>query len=161
MKKMSGKEACHAAANLIEEQLAVLSMSVAALSRPVKAGDPDTTPNVTLKRNLRVLASNALLAVERFLKEHDISDSRTLEIQFLHHVCNAIANENVFRIAPGYIPGASFDKLVIDSSLDGTVLFGDDVAEGFMKFDDAIALLQQLARHLRGVPQFVSGGDAG
>jgi hypothetical protein len=195
MKKMSGKEAVNAAADLIGEQLAVLSMSLAAVSRAVKGGDPETAPSVTLKRKrrplaagnsqddlvfelpasnqmpqenstrrqqyLRVLTSNALLAVERFLKEHDISDSRTLEIQFLHHVCNAIANENVFRIAPGYIPGASFDGLVIDSSMDGTLLFGDDAIEGFMEFGDAIALLEQLARHLRGVPQLVSGGDAG
>ncbi|HEY4071975.1 MAG TPA: hypothetical protein VGM52_02610 [Herbaspirillum sp.] len=153
MKKMSGKEACYAAANLIEEQLAVLSMSGAAVSPQENA--------LPRQQYLRVLTGNALLAVECFLKEHHISDSRTLEIQFLRHVCNAIVNGNVFSIAPGHIPGASFDGLVIDNALDGRHLFGDDVTEGFMAFDDAINLLDQLARHLRNVPSIVSGGDAG
>ncbi|HWZ47807.1 MAG TPA: hypothetical protein VNX00_06260 [Herbaspirillum sp.] len=110
---------------------------------------------------LRVLISNALLAVDFFLKEHGIATSRTPEIQFLGHACNAIVNMNTFRIAPGYVPKATFDGLVIDSTLDGALLFGDGLNEGFMEFGDAIALLQALAHHLRGVPHFVSGGDAG
>lgn len=49
---------------------------------------------------------------------------------------------------------------MIDSTLNGSPLFGDGVNEGFMEFGDAVALLQWLARYLRGEKNFVSGGDA-
>src|ERR1700693_842698 len=128
MDKMSGKQACQLAAHLIEEQLEVLSISIALLS--AKADDLDASPIVNaiqLQRKrrplktssaeasvpaepqdaltfeflapnqvqyeyenqlrqtdcLRVLISNALLAVDFFLKEHGIAASRTPEIQFL------------------------------------------------------------------------------
>lgn len=214
MDKISGKQACQLAAHLIEEQLEVLSISIALIVQRAQTDDLDANPiakpiqlqrkhkplttgssvatgatgaNLPSERQddftfeflppkqaqyeydnslrqtdcLRVLISNALLAVDFFLKEHGIATSRTPEIQFLGHICNAIVNMNTFRIAPGYIPKATFEGLAIDSSLDGALLFGDGLNEGFMEFGDAIALLQALAHHLRGVPHFVSGGDAG
>ncbi|MDB5990026.1 MAG: hypothetical protein JWQ10_1429 [Herbaspirillum sp.] len=210
MEKMSGKQACQLAAHLIEEQLEVLSISIALIlrraatetgaeaddlaanpiqlqrkRRPLKTGSTGSPPQAEAQDDLifefrapdqveheyenslpqtdclRVLISNALLAVDFFLQEHGIATSRTTEIQFLGHVCNAIINMNTFRIEPGYVPKATFDGLAIDSTLDGALLFGDGLNEGFMEFGDAIALLQTLAQHLRGVPHFVSGGDAG
>lgn len=110
---------------------------------------------------LRVVIGNALLAVGMFLKEHDMAAMRTPEIQFLDHVCNAILNANRFTLEPDYMPIATFDGLVIDSSLDGNLLFGDGVRAGFMEFGDAIALLRWLVRYLRGENHFVTGGDAG
>jgi hypothetical protein len=112
-------------------------------------------------RHQRILVGNALLAVGMFLKEHGIAPTRTPEVQFLGHVCNAVINANRFRIESGYVPGASFDGLVIDSSLDGALLFADETQDGFMESGDAIALLQRLAQYLKGTQEFVSGGDAG
>jgi len=110
---------------------------------------------------LRVVVSNALLAVGMFMKEHEMLSMRTPEFQFLGHVVTAIHNANRFRIEPGYMPTAAFDGLVIDPSLDGAVLFGDGQAKGFIELGDAIALLQWLERYLRGEKNYVSGGDAG
>lgn len=110
---------------------------------------------------LRVVVSNALLAVGMFLREHQMASIRIPEIQFLGHVVDAIQNANVFRIDEGYMPAASFDDLVIDKQLNGTPLFGDGNTQGFMEFGDAVALLQWLAHYLRGERNFVSGGDAG
>jgi hypothetical protein len=110
---------------------------------------------------LRVVISNALLAIGMFLKEHELASMRTPEIQFLDHVLDAILNANTFHIEPGYIPMATFDGLVIDSKLNGTPLFGDGITEGFMEFGDAVALLQWLVHYLHGERHFVSGGDAG
>jgi len=197
MNKVSGKEACRLAVDLIDEQLSVLPISIATISapalqisnaiqlprkrRPLKTEAAGTAANAgtdftfdipAADRALhdnplrtmhyqRLLVSNALLVVGFFLKEHGISATRTPEIQFLGHICNAILNANTFRIEPGYVPGASFDGLVIDSTLDGAVLFGNGVTGGFMELGDAAALLQRLAQHLRGMQDFVSGGDAG
>lgn len=86
---------------------------------------------------------------------------RTPEFQFLAHVVNAILHGNRFRIASGYMPVASFDGLVIDESLDGLPLFGEEQSRGFIELGDAVALLQWLARYLRGEMNYVSGGDAG
>lgn len=110
---------------------------------------------------LRVLVSNTLLAVELFLKEHHMASIRIPEIQFLGHIVDAIQNANTFDIPEGYMPVASFEDLVIDASLNGKPLFSDGDTQGFMEFGDAIALLQWLARYLRGERNFVSGGDAG
>lgn len=110
---------------------------------------------------LRVIISNALLAVGVFLKEHNMAAMRTPEIQFMEHVVTAILNANTFKIEAGYMPLATFDGLVIDNSLHGSLLFGDGVREGLMEFGDAVALLQWLARYLGGEQSFVSGGDAG
>lgn len=206
MNKVSGKEACQLAINLIEEQLRVLPISIAMILHSTKAGDvePDTVANsMQLQRKrrpletgssrkavsdnaqadsvldfhasnqvlhenplckmsyLRVVISNALLAVGVFLKEHDMSTSRTPQMQFLGHIRNAIINANTFDIDPGYIPAASFAGLVIDGTLNGSLLFGDGVTEGFMGFGDAVALLQWLSRYLSAEKDLVTGGDAG
>lgn len=135
-----------------------------------EAGAPldfDTATQMLLKNEasrttcLRVVAGNALLAVGMFLRAHEMASMRTPEIQFLGHVCDAILNANRFTIDQGYMPIATFDGLVIDSTLDGTLLFGDGVDHGFLNFGDAVALLQWLARYLRGEKNFVTGGDAG
>ena len=112
-------------------------------------------------RYLTTVIGNALLAVGMFYKEHDMAAMRTPEIQFLDHVCEAILNDNRFRIDPGYMPIATFDGLVIDGKANNMLLFGDGVTPGFMEFGDAIALLQWLSRYLRGEKNFVTGGDAG
>ncbi len=112
-------------------------------------------------RYLRVVVSNVLLTVGAYFQQNNMAVMRTPEVQFLGHVFNAILNENKFDIEPGYLPIATFDGLVIDSKLNGTLLFGDGVTDGFMEFGDAIALLQWLSRFLRGEKNFVSGGDAG
>jgi hypothetical protein len=157
MEKVSSKEACQLAVDLIDGQLAVLSIAL-----PMLAEDQSLNQDLLQKTTCqRVLISNALLAVWLFLKEHDISDSRTPQVQFLGHICKAIVNTNTFRIEPGYVPGASFNGLSIDSTLNGARLFADGVADGFMTFDHGIALLQSLAQYLRGVQNYVSGGDAG
>lgn len=182
------------AANLIDEQLRTLPISIAALSqafssgviepvalqkrlRLVKTGSggnivadeappkvdlapPPRTPH-SQAECLRVIVSNALLAVGMFMKEHDMLTMRTPEFQFLGHVVRAIFNANRFRIEPGYMPTASFDGLVIDEALDGMPLFGDGQVKGFIELGDAIALLQWLERYLRGEKNYVSGGDAG
>lgn len=110
---------------------------------------------------LRVVISNALLAVGMFFRQHDMAEMRTPEMQFLGHVVNAILNANTFRVETGYIPIAAFDGLVITAGLNGALLFGDGNREGFMEFGDAIALLQWLSRYLRGESEFISWGDAG
>ncbi|ABR90919.1 Hypothetical protein mma_1789 [Janthinobacterium sp. Marseille] len=110
---------------------------------------------------LRVVISNALLSVGMFLKEHKLASMRTPEIQFLDHILDAILNANTFKVEQGYMPMATFEGLVIDSSLNGKLLFGDGKNEGFMEFGDAVALLQWLAHYLHKEKHFVSGGDAG
>lgn len=110
---------------------------------------------------LRVIVSNALVAVGCFLREHDMASMRTPEIQFLDRVVDAILNANTFQIEPGYMPLAAFDGLVINAELDGEALFSEGEREGFMAFGDAIALLEWLARYLSGEKNYVSGGDAG
>jgi hypothetical protein len=110
---------------------------------------------------IRIVVSNALLAVGMFLREHNMASMRTPEIQFFDHVLDAILNANRFDVEPGYLPMATFDGLVIDSSLNGKPLFNDGTTEGFMEFGDALALLQWLSRYLRGEKKYVSGGDAG
>lgn len=110
---------------------------------------------------LRIVVGNALLAVGMFLKDHDMAEMRTPEIQFLDHVCEAILNGNRFKLDSGYMPIASFDGLVIEAGLDGTLLFDQQDQQGFMGWGDAVALLQWLLRYLEGSQRFVSGGDAG
>ena len=147
MNKIDSKDACRMAIGLIDAQLQALLLPLA---------DP-----AVAQETQRILAGNALLAVGMFFQEHGIAATRTPEVQFLGHVCKAILNADTFRIEPGYVPGASFDKLEIHSSLDGARLFGDSANAGFMKTGDAVALLKRLAQSLRGTRDFVSGGDAG
>ncbi len=148
-----------------------------ALSRKGLAPDAGTRPPIALdlaaatqelnsrpharSEAQRIVIGNMLLAVDAFLKVHDIASSRTPAIQFLGHVCEAIVNDNVLAIDPGHIPAAAFDGLVIDETLNGTLLFGDGVRAGLMEFGDAVALLEWIARHLRGEKKLVTGGDAG
>lgn len=136
-----------------------------------KAEHPDKAPHVHApvaalpaqdKHDcLRVLVGNALLTVGMFMQRHDMLDMRTPEFQFLGRVVDALLNANSFRIAPGYMPVASFDGLVIDARLNGMPLFATDTAPGFMEFGDALALLEWMLRYLRGERSYVSGGDAG
>ena len=184
------------AAELIEEQLNALPISIAAIAQAFSSGKlaplslkrklslvktgsggnivADKAPptadgrlpdEVRMPRSqsecLRVVVGNALLAVGMFMRERDMLSMRTPEFQFLAHVVAAILNGNRFSIAPGYMPTASFDGLVIDESLDGQLLFGDEAHRGFIELGDAVALLQWLARYLRGERNYVSGGDAG
>lgn len=110
---------------------------------------------------LRIMVSNALLAVGMFLKAHDMAEMRTPEIQFIDHICDAILNGNRFTLDAGYMSLATFDGLVIDSHLDGALLFDQSGKQGFMGWGDAVALLQWLSRYLNGTQHFVTGGDAG
>ncbi|GGI20748.1 MAG: hypothetical protein REI95_01250 [Oxalicibacterium faecigallinarum] len=109
----------------------------------------------------RVLVSNSLLSVGIYMRDHDMASMRTPEFQFLGHVVNALLNNNRFKVNEGYMPMATFDGLVIDSSLNGTRVFAEKGEDGFLEFGDAVALLQWLSRYLRGEKRFVSGGDAG
>lgn len=125
--------------------------------------DSDALDRMPLQENeyLRIVTSNALLAARSVLIEHHTDDLRTPEIQFIRHVCDAILNDNIFDIEPGYMPIATFDGLKIDSALNGHLLFGDGITENFMEYGDAVALLDWLSHYLRGERNFVTGGDAG
>src|SRR5690606_41637208 len=111
--------------------------------------------------DVRVGSSSAILTLGISVRNNDMASMRTPEIQFLGHVVNAIINKGHFKINEGYIPMATFDGHVIDSSLNGKPLFDTEKDEGFLEFGDAVALLQWLSRYLRGEKKFVSGGDAG
>jgi hypothetical protein len=111
--------------------------------------------------HLRVLTGNALLAVGFFLRERDMLSMRTPEIQFLGHAVAAILDGNVLKVAPGHMPTAAFDGLVIDATVNGKALFDSHQAQGLMSIGDGIALLQWLSRYFRGEGAYVSGGDAG
>jgi hypothetical protein len=111
---------------------------------------------------VRTAASNALLAVADFFDAHDLSALRTSEVQFLMDLRDAIANGNTFRIEHGqYLPVASFEGLLIDETLDGSLVFGDGTKQGFVELADVVGLLQVLMYHLKGMRQPVPGGDAG
>jgi hypothetical protein len=111
---------------------------------------------------LRVASTNAILAVAEFFEAHDLSELRTPEVQFLMRIRDAASNGNTFRIAAGErIPVASFNGLVINEDLNGSLLFDDGAAPGFMEFGDTAALLRYLMDHLRGAQTLISSGDAG
>jgi hypothetical protein len=111
---------------------------------------------------VRVAGSNALLAVADFFQAHDLSTLRTPEVQFLMDLRNAIANGNRFAIGHGqYLLAASFEGLVIDETLDGTLVFGDGKQDGFVELGDVVVLLEVLMYHLRGMQRPSPGGDAG
>src|SRR5690606_19032980 len=110
---------------------------------------------------VRVVINNAILAVGIFMRENNMANMRTPEIQFLGHLVNAIINEGRFKISDGYMPMATFDGHVINNNLDGKPLFDTEEEEGFLEFGDAVALLQWLLRYLRGEKKFITGGDAG
>lgn len=186
----NGQKASLLAAGLIEVQLRTLPVVIAAVTRAFEKHDVATAvlqkPLRLIKTAsggnivadaaeeehallmspaeaecVRVMVSNSLLAVGAFMQTHNMLAMRTPEFQFLGHVVKSILNDNTFDLLPGYMPVASFDGLKIDSSLHGMPLFADERGAGFMEFGDAVALLEWLARYLRGERNYVSGGDAG
>jgi hypothetical protein len=59
-------------------------------------------------------------------------------------------------------PEATFGGLEIDASDNGKPLFRDeDASEGLLCIGDAVALMQRVAEHLRGMRHLYSAGDAG
>jgi len=203
--KMSGESACMHAIHLIEEQLEVLPVSIAAILYTADVGKIESSllSDLLLRRKprppktgsggnivaqeaepvdpidfreasqhlrahprermdyVRVVINNAILAVGIFMRENNMANMRTPEIQFLGHLVNAIINEGRFKISDGYMPMATFDGHVINNNLDGKPLFDTEEEEGFLEFGDAVALLQWLLRYLRGEKKFITGGDAG
>jgi hypothetical protein len=124
---------------------------------PPLAKDP-----VRLASLVKVAGSNAILAVADFFEAHDIATLRASEVQFLMGLRDAIANGNTFRIESGqYLPAASVDGLVIDATLDGKLVFGDGLKDGFIDIGDVVYLLQVLMFHLQGMQRPAPGGDAG
>lgn len=168
-----GDDALAASAHLMLKRKGRVSKTGSAGNIVADYVPPDTSLNLhdslqAIRRDpdirsdyLRVVISNALLAVGMFFRQHDMAEMRTPEVQFLGHVLDTILNANIFRVEAGYIPIATFDGLVITSALNGMPLFGDHNRAGFMEFGDAIALLHWLSRYLRGESEFISWGDAG
>jgi hypothetical protein len=123
---------------------------------PPLANDP-----ARLASLVKVAGSNAILAVADFFEAHDIATLRASEVQFLMGLRDAIANGNTFRIESGYLLSASLDNLAIDATLDGKLVFGDGVNEGFIDIGDVVYLLQVLMFLLQGIQRPTPGGDAG
>jgi hypothetical protein len=182
MEKGGSKHSGAEAITLIDEQLRVLTIALGGagalspadgveLARkhapPLVLGaqppaGADTEPPSRAKVQ-RVLVTNALLAVGGFLDDHDIANSRAPEIQFLSRVRDAIRNGNVLTLRPGEsVPETHLGDLTIRASDTGRPLFcEDDEANGLMRIGDAVALLQRVADHLRGMRHLYSAGDAG
>jgi len=111
---------------------------------------------------MRIPNTNAIIAVADLYELHQMSESRAPEVQFLMHLRDAALNHNTFRLnADEYRPHAAYGDLVIDASLDGTLLFGDGTQPGFMEPGDTVGLLRYLADMLRSVQKIISSGDAG
>jgi hypothetical protein len=111
---------------------------------------------------LRVPNTNAIVAVADFFEVHQMSSSRTPEVQFLMRLRDAALNENTFRIgADHYLPHAAYGGLIVDQKLDGTLLFGDGIRPGFMESGDTVGLLRYLADMLSSIQTVISSGDAG
>jgi hypothetical protein len=137
---------------------------------PTKQGEPEPLPEWPSLQSesqrmafaLHVPCANALIAVGSFFDAHKLSASRAPEVQFLMHVRSAALNGNVFAIAHGtYIPHAAFGGRVIEASLDGQALFGDDAETSFITFGDVVALLGYLRKLLHSMQTTISAGDAG
>jgi hypothetical protein len=176
MEKRGSKHSSNDAVGLIEQQLKVLAMALdaGAQSPPLRgvelkrrhepalviASDSELLPHATMQR---VLVSNALLAIGDFLSDHHIDESRAPEIQFLARVRDAIRRGNVITVHSGEpFPEATFGGLKIDASDNGKPLFRDeDASEGLLCIGDAVALMQRVAEHLRGMRHLYSAGDAG
>lgn len=111
---------------------------------------------------LIVPSTNAILAVAEYFDIHRFSASRAPEVQFLMRVRDAAVNGNVFRIAADeYMPHAAYAGLIVDHTLDGTLLFSDGVKPGFMEFGDMVGLLRYLVKLLTSMQSVISAGDAG
>ncbi|SAK69480.1 hypothetical protein AWB81_02994 [Caballeronia arationis] len=182
MEKGGSKHSGAEAIRLIDEQLRVLTISLGGagvvlpaegvelarkqapafvLGAQAPAGAASEPPSRATVQ--RVLVTNALLAVGGFLFDHDIANSRAPEIQFLSRVRDAIRNGNVLTLRPGEsVPETHLGDLTIRASDAGRPLFcEDDEANGLMCIGDAVALLQRVADHLRGMRHLFSAGDAG
>jgi hypothetical protein len=111
---------------------------------------------------LNVPCANAIVAVANFFDVHNLSASRTPEVQFLLRLRDAALNADTFTLAPGeHAPHAAFGGLVIDEKLDGHALFGDGARAGFIAFGDVVGLLGYLRKLLKSMQKIVSSGDAG
>ena len=111
---------------------------------------------------LIVPCTNAILAVAEYFDIHRLSASRAPEVQFLMRLRDAAVNGNTFSLpADEYMPHAAYAGLVVEASLDGTLLFSDGVKPGFMEFGDTVGLLRCLIRLLKSMQSLVSAGDAG
>jgi hypothetical protein len=119
-------------------------------------------PGQRLRFALHVPCANAILAVASFFDMHRLSSSRTPEVQFLVRLRDAAVSADTFHLAKGeYMPRASFGGLVIDETLDGRALFGDEQRKGFVAYGDVVALLRYLRTLLRSMQTAISAGDAG
>jgi hypothetical protein len=111
---------------------------------------------------LIVPCTNALLAVAEYFDVHRLSASRAPEVQFLMRLRDAAVNGNTFSIpADEYMPHAAYAGLIVDPSLDGTLLFSDGVKPGFIEFGDTVGLLRYLVKLLKSMQSIISAGDAG
>jgi hypothetical protein len=109
-----------------------------------------------------VPCTNAILAVAEYFDIHRLSASRAPEVQFLMRIRDAAVNGNTFSIPAGeYMPHAAYAGLVIDATLDGTLLFSDGVKPGFIEFGDTVDLLHYLTTLLKSMQTAISAGDAG
>ena len=74
----------------------------------------------------------------------------------------AAVNGNTFSIAADeYMPHAAYGGLIVDHTLDGTLLFSDGVKPGFVEFGDTAGLLRYLTKLLKSMQSVISSGDAG
>ncbi|SAL09861.1 hypothetical protein AWB71_00116 [Caballeronia peredens] len=137
---------------------------------PTKPQTPDAafswpsfdTPEKRIAFAMIVPCTNALLAVAEYFDIHRLSASRAPEVQFLMRLRDAAVNGNVFRIAADeYMPHAAYGGLIVDQTLDGTLLFSDGVRPGFIEFGDTVGLLRYLTKLLKSMQSAISAGDAG
>ncbi|BAN27884.1 hypothetical protein [Caballeronia insecticola] len=120
------------------------------------------TPEKRIAFAMIVPCTNALLAVAEYFDVHRLSASRAPEVQFLMRLRDAAVNGNVFRIpADEYMPHAAYGGLIVDATLDGTLLFSDGVKPGFIEFGDTVGLLRYLVKLLKSMQTAISSGDAG
>jgi hypothetical protein len=109
-----------------------------------------------------VPCTNAILAVAEYFDIHRLSASRAPEVQFLMRLRDAAVNGNTFSIpADEYMPHAAYAGLIVDQTLDGTLLYSDGVKPGFMEFGDTAGLLRYLTKLLKSMQTAISAGDAG
>jgi len=91
-----------------------------------------------------------------------LSASRAPEVQFLMRLRDAAVNGNTFSLAADeYRPHAAYAGLIVDNTLDGTLLFSDGVRPGFVEFGDTVGLLRYLTKLLKSMQSVISSGDAG
>jgi hypothetical protein len=137
---------------------------------PMKSPPPDDglswpaldTADKRIAFAMIVPCTNAILAVAEYFDVHRLSASRAPEVQFLMRLRDAAVNGNTFSIpADEYMPHAAYAGLIVDATLDGTLLFSDGVKPGFIEFGDTVGLLRYLAKLLKSMQSVISSGDAG